>query len=208
MIAIIGAGGHGKCGYECFYLEGEEVFGFFDDDLNIKGKEVIDGKRVIGLPDEIEDYLQVKSLFLAIGDNRTRLEKYRYYKEKGFRFQNAIHQLAYRSPFTGLGEGIFIMGAAVINPDSKIGNCCIINTSATVDHDCVLEDGVQIGPGVNLAGGVILKEGVFIGIGAKVAPGITIGSWAVIGAGSVVMEDVPEQSFYAGVPAKNKKKSM
>jgi len=202
VIAIIGAGGHGKCVYECFYLEGQEVFGFFDDDQGKQGLEVINGLRVLGRPEELEKHDQVDAVFIAIGDNRRRLELYACYKEKGYLLPSAVHKLAYQSSFAEVGAGNFLMGPAVINPGSRVGNCCIINTSATVGHDCLLEDGVQIGPGVNLAGGSILREGVFVGIGAKVAPEVTIGPWAVIGAGSVVLEDIPGGSFCCGSPAR------
>ena len=202
MIAIIGAGGHGKCVFECFYLAGQEVIGFFDDDRDKKGMEVINGLQVLGRPEEIEKHDQVSAVFIAIGDNRRRLDLYARYKEKGYLLPNAVHKLAYRSPFTEIGAGNFLMGPAVVNPGSRIGNCCIINTSATVGHDCLLEDGVQIGPGVNLAGGSRLGEGVFVGIGAKVAPQVKIGPWAVVGAGSVVLEDLPAGAFCCGSPAR------
>lgn len=201
MIAIIGAGGHSKCVYECFYLQEQKVYGFFDDDMGKQGLEVIDGIHVMGTAVDVTQHTEVRSLFIAIGNNRQRLEKYGYFKSRGYSFPNAVHEIAYQSPFAEIGEGNFIMGRTVINPGSTIGNYCIINTSATVGHDCMLEDGVQIGPGVNLAGGCTLKEGVFIGIGARVGPGVTIGPWAVVGAGSVVLSNIPGNSFCSGIPA-------
>lgn len=202
LIAIIGAGGHAKCVYECFYLEGLDVYGFFDDDSSKTGLELIDGRKVIGVSRDITKHEEVDSLFLAIGDNRKRLAKYREYKEKNYLFPNAIHPRACLSKFSTVGEGNFMMGPAVLNPSSSIGNCCIINTGSTVGHDCILEDGVQIGPGVNIAGGSVLREGVFIGLGAKIGPGVTIGAWSVIGAGSVVLDDLPSDGFYHGIPVK------
>ena len=46
------------------------------------------------------------------------------------------------------------MAGAVINSDTKIGKGCIINTSASVDHDCTLDDFVHISVGAHLAGNV------------------------------------------------------
>jgi len=43
---------------------------------------------------------------------------------------------------------------------------------------------------------------VFIGAGSIIMPGVTIGSEVIIGAGSVVTKDVPDNSVYAGNPAK------
>jgi UDP-perosamine 4-acetyltransferase len=202
MIAIIGAGGHAKCVYECFYSQEQNVYGFFDDDRAKTGLELINRVRVLGTVDDIAGHEGIQTLFVAVGDNRQRLAIYRLYKNRGYAFPNAFHEKAHFSKFAANGEGNFMMGPAVVNPGARIGNCCIINTSATVGHDCTLEDGVQIGPGVNIAGGSTLKEGAFIGIGAKVGPGVTVGPWSVIGAGSVVLKDMPGRSFIFGVPAK------
>lgn len=52
------------------------------------------------------------------------------------------------------GEGMQVMPAAIVHNDVKIGDQCIINTRALVEHDCVLKDGVEIGPGAVLCGRV------------------------------------------------------
>jgi acetyltransferase-like isoleucine patch superfamily enzyme len=49
---------------------------------------------------------------------------------------------------------------------------------------------------------ITIKDGVWIASGVTICPGVTIGENSVIGAGSVVTRDVPENCFYAGVPAK------
>ena len=81
-----------------------------------------------------------------------------------------------------------------------------------------LEDDVLIGPEVKILSvnhpidpknrrGVILKsvkikQNAWIGAGAIICPGVTIGENSIVGAGSVVTKDVPDNSVYAGVPAK------
>jgi UDP-3-O-[3-hydroxymyristoyl] glucosamine N-acyltransferase len=50
------------------------------------------------------------------------------------------------------GEGLQVMLAAIVHNDVKIGDQCIIDTRALVEHDCVLQDGVEIGPGAVLCG--------------------------------------------------------
>ena len=35
-----------------------------------------------------------------------------------------------------IGDGTVVMDGVVINPGAKIGDCSIINTNATVEHDC------------------------------------------------------------------------
>jgi acetyltransferase-like isoleucine patch superfamily enzyme len=79
---------------------------------------------------------------------------------------------------------------------------CIVNTVASVDHDCVLGDFVHVAPGARLCGGVTVAAGAFIGAGAVVVPGRRIGADAIIAAGAVVLTDVPDGSVAAGNPAR------
>ena len=63
----------------------------------------------------------------------------------------------------------------------------IINTSASVDHECMIEDGVHICPGAHLAGKVSVGRGSWVGIGSSVVERVKIGTGAMIGAGAAVV---------------------
>jgi sugar O-acyltransferase (sialic acid O-acetyltransferase NeuD family) len=103
-----------------------------------------------------------------------------------------------------LGAGSVVFAGAVIQPDVKIGNHCIINTATTIDHDCVLGDYVHLAPGVHLAGNVSIDEGCFLGIGSVVIPGIKIGSKVTVAAGGVVVNHVACKKTIMGIPAKER----
>lgn len=47
-----------------------------------------------------------------------------------------------------------------------------------------------------------IGDRVFIGASSIILPGIAIGNDVIIGAGSVVTKDIPDNSLYAGNPAK------
>lgn len=49
---------------------------------------------------------------------------------------------------------------------------------------------------------ISVGDNVWFGAGVIVCPGVSIGSNCVIGAGSVVVKDIPENSFAAGNPCK------
>lgn len=51
-------------------------------------------------------------------------------------------------------------------------------------------------------GKVEIKDNVFIGAGTIVLPDVSIGNNVVIGAGSVVTKSIPDNSVYAGNPAR------
>jgi acetyltransferase EpsM len=91
---------------------------------------------------------------------------------------------------------------SIIIAGAVVGDFCIINTAATVDHDCILEDFVHIAPGVNLCGNVKVGKRSLVGVGAVVRPEITIGSDTIIGAGSVVVENVPSGVMAYGNPCR------
>jgi sugar O-acyltransferase (sialic acid O-acetyltransferase NeuD family) len=94
------------------------------------------------------------------------------------------------------------MQGAVIQSCVSIGKHCIINTTASVDHDCLLEDYVHISPNATLCGAVSVGEGSQVGAGAVVIPGIKIGKWSLVAAGAVVMKNVPDNVLVLGNPAR------
>mgnify|MGYP003643344906 CR=1 FL=1 len=137
---------------------------------------------------------------IAIGNNEDR--KKIANKLKGKEFKTVIQHTA----ICGMtpGEGSQILHGVVIQVGTKIGKHCIINTAASIDHDCVLGDFTFIGPNATLCGGVEIGEGTFIGAGTVILPYIKIGKDCMIGAGSVVTKDMPDNITAYGNPAKIK----
>jgi sugar O-acyltransferase (sialic acid O-acetyltransferase NeuD family) len=126
------------------------------------------------------------------------------FKGKGFTFATIVHPSAVVASDVALGEGAQIMAGAIIQPGSRIGMNTIVNTKASVDHDCLIGDHVHLSPGVTLSGDVRIYNGVHIGTGATVIQGITIGANSLVGAGSVVIADVPSEIRVLGAPARKR----
>mgnify|MGYP003136781031 CR=1 FL=1 len=103
-----------------------------------------------------------------------------------------------------IGQGSQILHRAIIQVGTYIGEHCIINTSASIDHDCRLDDFTFIGPNATLCGGVEIGECSFIGAGSVILPYVKIGKNCMIGAGSVVTKDMPDNVTAYGNPAKIK----
>lgn len=139
---------------------------------------------------------------IAIGDNKSRKLIANKLKADNKKFTTVIHHTAIGD--INPGEGSQIMMGSVVQVGTKIGKHCIINTSASIDHDCVLEDFTFIGPNATILGGVKIGEGSYIGGGAIVLPYIKIGKNCMIGAGAVVTKDIPDDSLAYGNPAKLK----
>lgn len=147
------------------------------------------------------DLLANKEVIIAIGDNLIR-ECIAKRIAPLCTFANMIHNTAYISRFTVLGEGTVVMPKVCINAEVRIGDHCIINSSSVIEHECVIEDFVHVSPNASLAGNITVKKGAHIGLGAQVVQGITIGENAVVGAGAVILKDVPANAIVIGNPGK------
>ena len=123
-----------------------------------------------------------ESLIISIGSNsiRKRLAE----KFNSVNFATAIHPSAIISPKSSVGVGSVVMQGGIIQSSAAVGRHCIINTAASVDHDCVVEDFVHISPHATLCGNVFVGEG------------------SQVGAGAVVMRDVPDNVLVMGNPAR------
>ena len=119
-----------------------------------------------------------------------------------------IHPTAWIAPNAKIGLGAQIQAYTVIEAQSSLGIQCIINTKASVDHECILEDGVEIAPGATLCGQITVEENAWVCAGATVLPRLRIGKNAIVGAGAVVTKNVPNNVTVIGVPAKIKLKKV
>jgi acetyltransferase EpsM len=198
-IFLIGAGGHGAVIKEILDDNSINISCFID--ANFFGSECL-GIKVLHEESEFVDCEDV-AFVISVGSNQIRKE---IAHQKPRAYINAIHPSSLVSKSVAVGFGNAFMAGVCINARTKISNHCIVNTNATVDHDCVLEDFVHVSPGAQLAGNVYVGEGAHIGIGASVIPGIKIGKWSVVGAGAVVVNDVPDGVTVVGVPARILKK--
>lgn len=197
-VYVFGGGGHAKVVVGTLLELGMDVEGIFDDCSDKWGNEIL-GVKILGPISEGAKSSGYGGI-IALGDNLTRSRLVD--RLKGWRWITAIHPRAWVHSSVKLGPGTVVLAGAIIQPNVHVGAHCIINTGATIDHDCVLSDFVHVAPGVNMGGNVFLGSGCFVGIGGVIIPRIRIGEWATVGAGGVVTQDVPSYTTVAGVPAK------
>ena len=115
--------------------------------------------------------------FIAIGDNRARLERSLF---TDITFATLIHPRASINQPVKIGSGTVIMDGVVIQPGVVIGRHAILNTGCTVDHHCVIGDYVHIAPGAHLCGNVHIGEGSLVGVGVGIAPNTVIPPWSLV----------------------------
>jgi sugar O-acyltransferase (sialic acid O-acetyltransferase NeuD family) len=113
-----------------------------------------------------------------------------------------VHPTATVARCATIGPGSHVLAGSVVAAAATLGSQVIVNTRATVDHDCRLADGVHVGPAATLAGEVVAERSCFIGAGAVILPRLRIGAHATVGAGAVVTRDVPAGTTVVGNPAR------
>lgn len=209
-LLILGAGGHGKVVAECAMLLGSYTeIAFLDDDEKVIGESILGSCPVIGTFSDAGNLSRDFShAFVALGNNRSRVEGIKYLKKIGFRIPSLIHPNAYVSKFAHIESGTVIMAGAVVNPDAHIGVGGIINTGASVDHDCVLGMGVHLSPGARLGGTVTVGDYTWICMGASVVNNVRVGEGSVVAAGAAVIWDVADGVLVAGVPGRERRKRI
>ena len=127
-------------------------------------------------------------------------------KKLGLKPVDVISPYAILDDIGQKGEGLQVMPGAVVHKFTSIGDQCVINTNATVDHDCVIGNGVHVMGGASIAGQVEVGNFSTIGTNATILPNIKIGKFSYIGAGAVVNKNVNDYEVVVGVPAKKLKK--
>lgn len=101
-----------------------------------------------------------------------------------------------------VGAGTAVFHRAFINTGCVLGNHCIVNTGAIIEHDVTMGDNVFIGPGAIVLGQVKIGQDCYIGAGVCLRNGISVAPGAVVGMGAVVTKDIKEKGVWAGNPAK------
>ncbi|MBA3536105.1 MAG: acetyltransferase [Tatlockia sp.] len=200
-IVIVGAGGHAKVCIELLHAMGERISYCIG---NEESPELCLGIPVLQGDNYIQSLFKdgYSRIFIAIGSNSLRERLATQAINQGYHLVNAISPQAIISPTASLGSGIAIMAGVVINAETRIDDLVIINTGATIDHDCQIGKSVHIAPQCALAGSVKIGNQSFIGLGSKVIPHLEIGEKVIIGAGAVVISNIKSDVTAVGVPAR------
>ena len=202
-VVIFGAGGHARVVADALLgmTPAVDFKGYLDDRSELWGT-TLNGMPVGSRAQlETDDPERMSKVIVAVGDNRDRERIALEIEQAGFGFATALHRTTTVGYGVVIGDGTVLLAGTIANAGAQIGSHVIINTSASVDHDCIVGDFAHISPGAHLAGNVRVGRGVHIGTGAAVIPGVRIGDWATVGAGATVVHDVAAYTTVVGTPA-------
>ena len=186
------------------------MVGFLDDVNPTRRNQKFCGLPILGGREQLEALknMNISHIVFAFGNGEARLKLAEIIRAQGFYLASAVHPKAIIADSTYIGPGTVIAAGAVVNPGTRIGDNVIRNTGASVDHECIIEDGVHICPGASLGGRVTVGRAAWVGIGSTIKDRVRIGGGAIIGAGTVVLKDIPDMVSAYGVPARIRKRIL
>lgn len=135
---------------------------------------------------------------IAIGNNLIRRKLTKKYSK--LNYYTAIHPTAVIGNMITIEEGTVVMANVVINPYSKIGKHCILNTSCVIEDDNTIDNYVHISPNATLCGNVFINK--YSWIGAVVIQNKNIGKKVIVEAGTIVIRNVENGWTLVGNPGK------
>ena len=204
-IILIGSGGHAKVLVEALSAANTPLDGLTEIDMEIERPALRD-IPVLGTDECIlefapDDVILINGLGTSDGTGPRR-RVFESFRDRGYRFQTIIHPAAVTASDVELADGVQIMAGAIIQPSVVVGCNAIINTRASIDHDCRIGRHCHIAPGATVCGYVAIGPGTMVGAGAVISDRISVGADCFIGAGAVVTRDVPDGVQAKGVPAR------
>lgn len=185
-ILLVGYGGHAKSVADAIECQGEySIVGYTD----VKENDYT--YKYLGTDVQLEDIYAsgVKYAFICVGylGKGTLREKiYNKLVEIGFELPVIVDPSAVVSSTAFIGSGAFVGKGSILNANSKIGKCCIVNTGAIIEHDAVVGDFSHVSVGTVLCGAVNVGRGAFVGANSTVIQCRNIADYQIVPAGYVV----------------------
>jgi sugar O-acyltransferase (sialic acid O-acetyltransferase NeuD family) len=209
-VLLLAAGGHGSVVLDALLASGTPVSGIIDPGMSV-GSALFDVPVLGG--DAWLEQANPDDVLLVNGIGANPFKNLRglffsKWNQRGFKFLSVQHPSTVVGREAVLSEGSQIMAGSIVQCRVSIADNVVINTRASVDHDCKIGAHAFIGPGVTLCGDVCIGDNAFIGAGAIVLPGVRVGSNAVVGAGAVVTRDIRCGELVAGNPATPKPRRL
>ncbi len=211
-VVVIGSSGHAKVVIDVIEKEGKYRIAGLIDSLKPAG-ESVSGYGILGNEDVLAALVEkgeVMGGIIAIGDNWRRYLVSEKIKSilPGFKFISSLHPSAQIGRGVTIGDGSVLMAGAIVNSDSRVGNFCILNTRASLDHDSVMEDFSSLAPNAVTGGNVHIGSFSAVSLGASIIHGVKVGEHSVLGAGALAVDDIPHHSVAYGTPAKVMRKRV
>lgn len=189
-LLLIGCGGHARSLIDVVESSGRwHVLGLVGLPEQV-GKKLL-GYSVLGSDQDLSLLRQqCAHALLAVGQIGLPSHRQRLASELerfAFSLPAVISGRAHVSRHVQLGSGTSVGHGVIVNAGASVGDYCILNSNALIEHDAVIGDYCHISTGALVNGGAMIGEGSFIGSGAVLREGLNLPPQTVISAGKRVM---------------------
>ena len=163
-------------------------------------------KHILGQPVQPLSALDLRQyeVVVAISDPKAR-ERVVAGLPDDTRFATLIHPSVIMSDWVETGPGSIICAGSILTCNIRLGAHTQLNLQTTVGHDVVAGDFVTTAPGARISGNCRIGKGVYIGTNACLRQKLQLADYATIGMGAVVLQDIPDDGVYTGIPARRQK---
>jgi sugar O-acyltransferase (sialic acid O-acetyltransferase NeuD family) len=205
-IFLVGCSGHANVVLDIVEKEGRYKVAGIIDSFAVPETQIL-GLTVLGTESDLPrliDEQDCAAALVAIGDNFSRQQMVNRIRSVApqLEFVKAVHPSAQIARNVSVGIGTVVMAGAVINSATRVGEHCIVNTKASIDHDNTWANFSSIAPGATTGGNVTVGECAAISLQAGIVHGRRIGAHSVVGAGAIVLNDIPDFVVAYGTPAR------
>jgi len=206
-LVVLGAKEHAKVMVATLEdsTNGWKVVGFLDDNPALRGTTLLD-RPVLGPLSMLEELagsgtVQGALIGVSCGHMPLRAKLFARAVGLGLDVPTVISPAAFVHRTATVGRGGAVLAGAIVHAFATVGQNFVAYSNAVVEHECVLGDNVYLGPNVSFCANCQVGANTFIATGASViCP--RLGSDVIVGAGAAVVDDVPDGSVVAGVPAR------
>ena len=204
-IVIIGSGGFAT---EIKYLIDAinrvnpqwNLLGFVDDWSRKKGDEIIDGYKLLGTTEVLNNSKEALYAIIALGSPQYIIDAVENVHNPIIKFANLIHPST-EIDTTDIGYGNIFCFGSFISYNVKIGNFNFFNTMCAVGHDVCIGSFNVFNPRTQISGSVEIGDKNYWGMNSSILQGKKVGDCNTIGGHSFVIRNIKDNSSCFGIPA-------
>lgn len=203
-LILIGGGGHAASLVDILLAQGKQISAYSAPQLSFDEK-LLAGALRLQNDEAIFDFAAEECLLIngigAMPNNPLREKIYTRFKQAGYTFASVVADSAHVSQFATLAPGVQVMNSATLCYGVQVDENTIINTAASIDHDCQIGAHSHIAPGAVLSGDVKVANRVHIATGASIINGVSIAEQCIVGVGANVTKSLSARSIAYGARA-------